>query len=242
MNLVDYEISSDEENEKDKKDVKGKIYERFDEHIEKFPELSNDLKKNKNEKKRNEESEKNHITYNDKSFLIKDREKQKKNLIGDNFEEKVINNENISTMPKDIFDDKNDKEKYNIINVKKEDNNNVNIFNKDDFLYMNIDENNFDEIFNISENEYSDILNKKIDELSKLYQLNLTINKNIINSNEYKNPCILEKIMEIFQIDMYSSNYPLHIYNPKIFLSLDLFNERSQENIQNKTNTKWSNV
>lgn len=134
------------------------------------------------------------------------------------------------------------KKKNNIINNKKEDNNNVNIFNKDDFLYMNIDENNFDEIFNISENEYSDILNTKIEELSKLYELNLTINKNIINSNEYKNPCILEKIMEIFQIDVYSSNYPLHIYNPKFFSSLDLFNERSQENNQNKVNTKWSNV
>lgn len=234
MNLVDYEISSDEENEEDEKDVKGKIYERSDEHIEKFPELSNDLVNNKNEK--------NHITYNDDSFLLKEGEKQKKDLIRDGCEEKFINNENITTIPIDICDDKNDKEKNNIINNKKEDNNNVNIFNKDDFLYMNIDENNFDEIFNISENEYSDILNTKIEELSKLYELNLTINKNIINSNEYKNPCILEKIMEIFQIDVYSSNYPLHIYNPKFFSSLDLFNERSQENIQNKVNTKWSNV
>lgn len=234
MNLVDYEISSDEENEEDEKDVKGKIYERSDEHIENFPELSNDLVNNKNEK--------NHITYNDDSFLLKEGEKQKKDLIRDGCEENFINNENITTIPIDICDDKNDKEKNNIINNKKEDNNNVNIFNKDDFLYMNIDENNFDEIFNISENEYSDILNTKIEELSKLYELNLTINKNIINSNEYKNPCILEKIMEIFQIDVYSSNYPLHIYNPKFFSSLDLFNERSQENIQNKVNTKWSNV
>lgn len=234
MNLVDYEISSDEENEEDEKDVKGKIYERSDEHIENFPELSNDLVNNKNEK--------NHITYNDDSFLLKEGEKQKKDLIRDGCEEKFINNENITTIPIDICDDKNDKEKNNIINNKKEDNNNVNIFNKDDFLYMNIDENNFNEIFNISENEYSDILNTKIEELSKLYELNLTINKNIINSNEYKNPCILEKIMEIFQIDVYSSNYPLHIYNPKFFSSLDLFNERSQENIQNKVNTKWSNV
>ncbi|SPJ08869.1 HCNGP-like protein [Plasmodium sp. DRC-Itaito] len=242
MNLVDYEISSDDENEEDEKDVKGKIYERSDEHIEKFPELSNDVVNNKIEKKRNEESGKHDIIYNDDSFLIKEVEKQKKNLIKDNCEEKVINNENITTMPIDICADKNDKEIYNIINEKNEDNNNVNIFNKDDFLYMNIDENNFDEIFKISENEYSDILNKKIEELSKLYQLNLTINKNIINSNEYKNPCILEKIMEIFQIDMYSSNYPLHIYNPKIFSSLDLFNEKSQENVQNKANTKWSNV
>lgn len=190
----------------------------------------------------NNKNEKNHITYNDDSFLLKEGEKQKKDLIRDGCEEKFINNENITTIPIDICDDKNDKEKNNIINNKKEDNNNVNIFNKDDFLYMNIDENNFDEIFNISENEYSDILNTKIEELSKLYELNLTINKNIINSNEYKNPCILEKIMEIFQIDVYSSNYPLHIYNPKFFSSLDLFNERSQENIQNKVNTKWSNV
>ncbi|CDO62904.1 HCNGP-like protein [Plasmodium reichenowi] len=235
MNLVDYEISSEDENEKDEKDVKGKIYERSDEHIENFPELSNDLVNNKNEKI--------HITYNDDSFLLKEGEKQKKNLIRDSCEEKFINNENITTIPIDICDDKNGKEKNDIINNKKEDNNNVDIFNKDDFLYMNIDENNFDEIFNISENEYSDILNTKIEELLKLYELNLTINKNIINSNEYKNPCILEKIMEIFQIDVYSSNYPLHMYNPKIFSSLDLFNERSQENIQNKVvNTKWSNV
>ncbi|KOB60998.1 hypothetical protein PFHG_02729 [Plasmodium falciparum HB3] len=79
MNLVDYEISSDEENEEDEKDVKGKIYERSDEHIENFPELSNDLVNNKNEK--------NHITYNDDAFLLKEGETQTMDLIRERCEE-----------------------------------------------------------------------------------------------------------------------------------------------------------
>lgn len=81
-----------------------------------------------------------------------------------------------------------------------------------------------------------------IDELSKLYEINLTINKNIINSNEYKNPCILEKIMEMFDIDVYSSNYPPHIYNPHDFLSVDLFNEKENITDRNKAKSKWSEM
>ncbi|GAW81544.1 hypothetical protein, conserved [Plasmodium gonderi] len=114
----------------------------------------------------------------------------------------------------------------------------VNILESNNIMNVNVNEDNFDEIFFLPENEYSDCVNEKIEELSKLYEINLTINKNIINSNEYKNPCILEKIMEIFHIDVYSSNYPLHIYNPNDFLSIDLFNERTEETDQKKT--KWS--
>ncbi|SBT86755.1 HCNGP-like protein [Plasmodium malariae] len=118
----------------------------------------------------------------------------------------------------------------------------INILENNNIMNISVDENNFDDIFYLSENEYSETLNKKLDELSKLYELNLTINKNIINSKEYKNPCILEKIMEIYHVDVYSSNYPLYIYNPHDFLSIDLFNEKSNVTDQNKAKTKWSSI
>ncbi|GAB67058.1 HCNGP-like protein [Plasmodium cynomolgi strain B] len=117
----------------------------------------------------------------------------------------------------------------------------ANLLESNNLINISVNENNFDDLFFLPPNEYSDCLNQKIEELSKLYELNLTINKNIINSNEYKNPCILEKIMQIFQIDVYSSNYPLSIYNPHDFLSIDLFNEKGEETDQKKTKTKWSN-
>ncbi|CAA9988822.1 HCNGP-like protein, putative [Plasmodium knowlesi strain H] len=117
----------------------------------------------------------------------------------------------------------------------------ANLLESNNLINISVNENNFDELFFLPPNEYSDCLNQKIEELSKLYKINLTINKNIINSNEYKNPCILQKIMEIFQIDVYSSNYPLNIYNPDDFLSIDLFNEKGEETDQKKPKTKWSN-
>ncbi|KNA02353.1 hypothetical protein PVNG_01507 [Plasmodium vivax North Korean] len=116
-----------------------------------------------------------------------------------------------------------------------------NLLESNNLSNISVNESNFDDVFFLPPNEYSDCLNQKIEELSKLYEINLTINKNIINSNEYKNPCILEKIMQIFQIDVYSSNYPLNIYNPHDFLSIDLFNEKGEETDQKKTKTKWSN-
>ncbi|KJP88782.1 hypothetical protein AK88_01472 [Plasmodium fragile] len=116
-----------------------------------------------------------------------------------------------------------------------------NLLDSNNLMNISVNENNFDDLFFLPPNEYSDCLNQKIEELSKLYEINLTINKNIINSNEYKNPCILEKIMQIFQIDVYSSNYPLNIYNPNDFLSIDLFNEKGEETDQKKSKTKWSN-
>ncbi|ANQ08749.1 Uncharacterized protein PCOAH_00031580 [Plasmodium coatneyi] len=117
----------------------------------------------------------------------------------------------------------------------------TNLLESNNLINISVNENNFDDLFFLPPNEYSDCLNQKIEELSKLYKINLTINKNIINSNEYKNPCILEKIMQIFQIDVYSSNYPLNIYNPHDFLSIDLFNEKGEEMDQKKSKTKWSN-
>ncbi|EUD68141.1 hypothetical protein C922_01159 [Plasmodium inui San Antonio 1] len=117
----------------------------------------------------------------------------------------------------------------------------ANLLESNNLINISVNENNFDDLFFLPPNEYSDCLNQKIEELSKLYKIDLTINKNIINSNEYKNPCILEKIMQIFQIDVYSSNYPLNIYDPHDFLSIDLFNEQGEETDQKKTKTKWSN-
>ncbi|SBT36680.1 HCNGP-like protein, putative [Plasmodium ovale wallikeri] len=127
-------------------------------------------------------------------------------------------------------------------NVEQEVSTSKNISENNNMVDVHVDENNFDDIFCLAENEYSDILNKKIDELSKLYDVNLTINKNIINSNEYKNPCILEKIMQIFHIDVYASNYPPNVYNPHDFLSIDLFNEKYNTTDPGKIKTKWSNV
>lgn len=108
---------------------------------------------------------------------------------------------------------------------------------------MNIDinENNFEEVFEQIPNEYSTYIDKKIDELKRLYDMGLTINKRISESNEYKNPCILEKIMNIFDIEEYASNYPLHIFNPKDLDAVDLFNQHEKNTDETiEKSSKWS--
>ncbi|CAD2094671.1 HCNGP-like protein, putative [Plasmodium vinckei brucechwatti] len=253
MNLVDYELSNDEDSDEGKSNSSKK---------------EKDLKEIENLCNKNVENEK-------ASFKIKEVDNKKPNyddtknieinLYNDSDRDENDKNHNTSksrynnNLSDEIYASKererNVEYNYNIIereeklkNINQkiwnnnENNCNTNILEKNNIMNINVDENNFDEIFYLPENEYSEILNKKIDELSKLYDINLTINKNIINSNEYKNPCILEKIMEMFDIDVYSSNYPSHIYNPHDFLSVDLFNEKENPTDRNKAKSKWSEM
>ncbi|CRH00648.1 HCNGP-like protein, putative [Plasmodium relictum] len=219
--LKKYKKVSPEEDikeENEKRNISILKYEKMRENKEE-KEIYRDILREDNEIKNNYKMEMN------QNYPKEEYEEKKKN--------KDKNEVNKNTMERDSEKEKNLNEKIP---------NNKMFFENNNLMNINIDENNFDEIFLLPENEYSDILNKKIDDLSKLYNIDLTINKNITNSNEYKNPCILEKIMQIFNIDVYSSNYPLNIYNPHDFLSVDLFNEKNDQATQNKTKTKWSNI
>ncbi|KEG02858.1 hypothetical protein YYE_02692 [Plasmodium vinckei vinckei] len=235
MNLVDYELSNDEDSDEGKSNSSKK---------------EKDLKEIENLCNKNVENEK-------PAFKIKEVDNKKPNyndakngeinLYNDNENDKDGNDKNNNTSRSGHnYNMIEGEEKLKNINKKMWDNIendcNRNILEKNNIMNVNVDENNFDEVFYLPENKYSEILNKKIDDLSKLYDINLTINKNIINSNEYKNPCILEKIMEMFDIDVYSSNYPSDIYNPHDFLSVDLFNEKENPTDRNKAKSKWSEM
>ncbi|SCN60797.1 HCNGP-like protein, putative [Plasmodium chabaudi chabaudi] len=259
MNLVDYELSNDEDSdegksnsskkEKDLKEIENLCNKNLENEKTSFKIKEVDNKKPNNRDAKNDGPDKSRNVktnlYNDndkdESDKHNDTSKSGHNNLSDEIcasrerERSVEHNYNMT-----------EEEKLKNINQKIWDNNendcNTNILEKNNIMNINVDENNFDEIFYLPENKYSEILNKKIDELSKLYDINLTINKNIINSNEYKNPCILEKIMEMFDIDVYSSNYPSHIYNPHDFLSVDLFNEKENPTDRNKAKSKWSEM
>ncbi|CDU18724.1 HCNGP-like protein, putative [Plasmodium yoelii] len=262
MNLVDYELSNDEDSDEGKSNSSKK--ENDLKEIEKL--CNKNIENEKTTLKIKEGDNKKGINYNDtenespdkstnleidlhnnnrdensnnlSGEMCANREKERNigysyNIIEDGEKLKNIN-QNIYNNNEECFKDQN--------RVCKENDCNKNILEKNNIMNVNVDGNNFDEIFYLPENKYSEILNKKIDELSKLYEINLTINKNIINSNEYKNPGILEKIMEMFDIDVYSSNYPPHIYNPHDFLSVDLFNEKENTTDKNKAKSKWSEM
>ncbi|CRG97798.1 HCNGP-like protein, putative [Plasmodium gallinaceum] len=200
-------------------------------------EIKNNYKNEINENNSKEYKKKKKNIENEVNKNISKKDDDEKEETKDKTKDKT--NKNINNLHKEQNNNNNNnKEK----NLNEEIFNNKKFFENNDFMNIDIDENNFDEIFFLRENEYSDTLNKKIDDLSQLYEINLTINKNITNSNEYKNPCILEKIMQIFNIDVYSSNYPINIYNPRDFLSVDLFNEKKDQATQSKAKTKWSNI
>ncbi|VWU51564.1 HCNGP-like protein [Hepatocystis sp. ex Piliocolobus tephrosceles] len=236
------------ETQKENLIIQHNILENVEEaeyHVTKNPNASNMLQPltyNNKDDKSNDNFDSN-INY-------KNELKKKKSSIGI----ENSNQENLKNIDKLLCErvenkDNIDKKKSAKDNLKKnneycEKNNSNNINNAkfNNIIKMNIDEDNFDDIFKMPENEYSSILNNKITELQKLYEMDLTINKNIINSNEYKNPCILEKIMKVFQIDAYSSNYLESVYNPHDFLSIDLFNENEVAPDKTKTKTRWSTV
>jgi len=57
-----------------------------------------------------------------------------------------------------------------------------------------------------------------LDNISRLHKLKsegVTVTGAIGNSSGFQNPYLLEKIMKIFDIDPYCSNYPRDIYDPK---------------------------
>jgi len=57
-----------------------------------------------------------------------------------------------------------------------------------------------------------------LDNITKLHRLKAegwTVKRAIGSSSEFQNPYLLEKIMKIFHIDPYCSNYPRDVYDPK---------------------------
>ncbi|KAF8819143.1 HCNGP family protein [Cardiosporidium cionae] len=55
----------------------------------------------------------------------------------------------------------------------------------------------------------------QIKRLQEYQKIGTTVNSNIAEWLEFKNPYLLEKIMNLFDIYAYSSNYPQEIFNPR---------------------------
>ncbi|KAK2196474.1 bifunctional PAT complex subunit CCDC47/SAP30-binding protein [Babesia duncani] len=81
-------------------------------------------------------------------------------------------------------------------------------------------------------------LEQEINRLKQLQSQGLEVNRNIDDSIEFKNPYLLEKIMRIFNIDGYCSNYDPSIYDPQIYKEMALEPDTSLEKIANETATK----
>lgn len=61
---------------------------------------------------------------------------------------------------------------------------------------------------------------EEIERLKKLKEQGITPNRNIEESVEFKNPYLLEKIMKVFDINGYCSNYDKNIYDPAVYEAL----------------------
>ncbi|KEP59957.1 UNVERIFIED_CONTAM: HCNGP family protein [Hammondia hammondi] len=55
---------------------------------------------------------------------------------------------------------------------------------------------------------------RTVERLQQLKKRGITVNGNIAASLDFKNPYLLEKIMKVFDIDPYCSNYPPSVFDP----------------------------
>ncbi|CBZ55794.1 HCNGP-like family protein, related [Neospora caninum Liverpool] len=55
---------------------------------------------------------------------------------------------------------------------------------------------------------------RTVERLQQLKRRGITVNGNIAASLDFKNPYLLEKIMKVFDIDPYCSNYPASVFDP----------------------------
>ncbi|EDO08323.1 HCNGP-like family protein [Babesia bovis T2Bo] len=78
-------------------------------------------------------------------------------------------------------------------------------------------------------------LENNILQLKKLHEQGCTINANIENSVDFKNPYLLEKVMKVFNIKEYSSNYKKDVYNPDFYVALANDADQEQQPSQPKT-------
>ncbi|UKK02862.2 hypothetical protein MACK_002959 [Theileria orientalis] len=63
-------------------------------------------------------------------------------------------------------------------------------------------------------------IREDIEKLKKLRDQGMTTTRNLEESLEFKNPYLLEKIMKVFDIKEYSSNYNKEVYDPSIYEAL----------------------
>ncbi|GFE53379.1 HCNGP family protein [Babesia ovis] len=72
--------------------------------------------------------------------------------------------------------------------------------------------------------------------LKQLHEQGCTINSNIENSMDFKNPYLLEKVMKVFSIEEYSTNYKKDVYDPDYYVMLandtGQDTRSSQQNVQ----------
>lgn len=72
----------------------------------------------------------------------------------------------------------------------------------------------------VTDIEVPPMLEKNIQHLRELHERGYTINNNIEKSIEFKNPYLLEKVMKVFNIDGYSSNFNKDVYGPEYYVKL----------------------
>ncbi|BAM41868.1 uncharacterized protein TOT_040000248 [Theileria orientalis strain Shintoku] len=63
-------------------------------------------------------------------------------------------------------------------------------------------------------------IREDIERLKKLRDQGMTTTRNLEESLEFKNPYLLEKIMRVFDIKEYSSNYNKDVYDPSVYEAL----------------------
>uniref|UniRef100_A0A3B0NHI4 HCNGP-like protein, putative n=1 Tax=Theileria annulata TaxID=5874 RepID=A0A3B0NHI4_THEAN len=61
---------------------------------------------------------------------------------------------------------------------------------------------------------------EEIERLKAITEQGVTTNQNLEESLEFKNPYLLEKIMAVFDIKGYCSNYNKEVYDPEVYEAL----------------------
>lgn len=223
MNLVEYGFSSDEENEHVVKLKKEESLKKEEQNKKDSPSTQYSRDGNKEKEKKIEKVDKTtNNTKIDKTEIVVKLKNHETN------ERKEVNSSYLNPAPS--------KEEES-----KETTHPKDYFINNDFKDVEITESNFEEVFHIKEDSvYVETLQKKIDELTLLYESGMTINKNIEKSRDYKNPGIAERIMNIFDIYKFSTNYSKEVYNPEELECLNLFTTMKNTEIERKQKTKWS--
>lgn len=84
---------------------------------------------------------------------------------------------------------------------------------------------------------------EEIERLKKLKEQGITPNRNIEESMEFKNPYLLEKIMKVFDINGYCSNYNKNVYDPAIYETLanePLEDETAEKKQKRRKRSGWT--
>lgn len=92
----------------------------------------------------------------------------------------------------------------------------------------------FEALMKNAEQSVSPEFRERIERLRECKRRGQTIQSSIEKRNEYLNPYLLEKMMRLFEIDPYCSNFPKTVYNPAAYANTDyaLLNakQRASEN------------